>query len=357
MSLRNCDLSLVRNDAFRRLANLRNLDLSHNRLKRLASNKSSNYQTNSNIRVILLNHNSISEIQPGFFDPVNTVVKILDLSLNDLTEVTADSLGGLRRLKSLDLSSNRITSLMSSTFEESRELLQLNLSHNLLSEVQAGSLKRQHQLQVLDLSHNQLTNLPETLLEKTRVEIFKVAFNALQEIPVKTLNPVQSSLRHLDLSHNNISLISDSLLNQIQQLVTLDLAHNNIYQIDDRAFSSSPSLLHLSLAHNPVKVVSPSLFAGLEQQLETLDMANTSLTILPQFHLPALTSLNMSCNKLTFVPASALSNMTGLRMLDLSNNYLPSPPQMVWHIMPRLRHLSLARCRRPIGLNVVTLVF
>merc|ERR1719323_2671215 len=130
---------------------------------------------------------------------------------------------------------------MSSTFEESRELLQLNLSLNLLSEIQAGSLKRQHQLQVLDLSHNQLTNLPETLLEKTKVEIFKVAFNALQEIPVKTLNPVQSSLRHVDLSHNNISLISDSLLNQIQQLVTLDLAHNNIYQIDDRAFSSSPS--------------------------------------------------------------------------------------------------------------------
>ena len=104
-------------------------------------------------------------------------------------------------------------------------------------------------------------------------------------------------------------------------------------------------------------MVSPSLFAGLEQQLETLDMANTSLTILPQFHLPALTSLNMSCNKLTFVPASALSNMTGLRMLDLSNNYLPSPPQMVWHIMPKLRHLSLARCRRLMGLNIIILVF
>jgi len=320
-----------------------NLDLSHNKLERLASNKSSNYQTNSNIRVVLLNHNSISEIQPGFFDPVNTVVKILDLSHNDLSEVTVDGLGGLRRLKSLDLSSNRIETFMSSTLEESRELLQLNLSHNLLSEIGAGCLHRQHHLQLLDLSHNRLTSLPESLLQKTRVEIFKVSFNALQEIPVKTLNPVQSSLRHLDLSHNNISLISDSLLNQIQQLVTLDLGYNNIYQIDDRAFSSSPSLLHLSLAHNPIKVVSLSLFAGLEQQLETLDMANTSLTILPQFHLPALSSLNMSCNKLTFVPSSALANMTGLRTLDLSNNYLPSPPHMVWHIMPRLRHLSLAR--------------
>ena len=326
-----------------------NLDLSHNKLERLASNKSSNYQTNSNIRVIHLNHNSISEIQPGFFDPVNTVVKILDLSHNELSEVTVDGLGGLRKLKSLDLSSNRIESFMSSTLEESRALLQLNLSHNLLTQMAPGCLHRQQHLQLLDLSHNRLTSLPENLLQKTRVEIFKVSFNMLQEIPVKTLNPVQSSLRHLDLSHNNISLISDSLLNQIQQLVTLDLGYNNIYQIDDRAFSSSPSLLHLSLAHNPIKVVSPSLFAGLEQQLEALDMANTSLTILPSFHLPALSSLNMSCNKLTFVPSSALANMTGLRVLDLSNNYLPSPPHMVWHIMPRLRHLSLARSKMHIG--------
>lgn len=71
-------------------------------------------------------------------------------------------------------------------------------------------------------------------------------------------------------------------------------------------------------------------------------MANTSLTILPSFHLPRLLHLNMSSNKLTFVPSTALGNMTTLRTLDLSNNYLPNPPHNVWHIMPRLRFLSLA---------------
>ena len=50
----------------------------------------------------------------------------------------------------------------------------------------------------------------------------------------------------------------------------------------------------------------------------------------------------MSSNKLTFVPSTALANMTSVRGLDLCNNYLPSPPAMVWHIMPRLRTLSLA---------------
>ena len=50
----------------------------------------------------------------------------------------------------------------------------------------------------------------------------------------------------------------------------------------------------------------------------------------------------MSSNKLTFVPSTALANMSTLRTLDLSNNYLPNPPHNVWHIMPRLRFLSLA---------------
>merc|ERR1719419_1282320 len=143
-----------------------------------------------------------------------------------------------------------------------------------------------------------------------------MAFNNLLEIPVKTLNPVQSSLKHLDLSGNKISLISDSLLNQIQNLVVLDLSFNSIYQIDEKAFCCSPSLLELSLSHNPLKVVASELFEGIKNTLEHLDMANTSLTILPSFHLPRLLHLNMSSNKLTFVPSIALGNMTTLRTLD-----------------------------------------
>lgn len=154
---------------------------------------------------------------------------------------------------------------------------------------------------------------------------------------------MQGTLKHLDLSGNNISLLSESLLNQIQNLIVLDLSFNSIYQIDEKAFCCSPSLLELSLSHNPVKVVSAAQFDDLQHTIEHLDVSNTSLTILPAFHLPSLVHLNMSSNKLTFVPSTALANMSALKILDLSNNYLPNPPHMVWHIMPRLSYLSLAR--------------
>ena len=108
-----------------------------------------------------------------------------------------------------------------------------------------------------------LTDIFRSSLETGEVpEIFKMAFNKLTEIPVKALNPVQRSLKHLDLSGNNISLISDSLLNQIQNLVFLDLSFNSIYQIDEKAFCCSPALVELSLSHNPLRVVSTSLFEG-----------------------------------------------------------------------------------------------
>ncbi len=76
----------------------------------------------------------------------------------------------------------------------------------------------------------------------------KAAHNRLSEIPVKALNPVQSTLRHLELAGNLITTISDSQLNQIQLLVKLDLSDNRVSTIDQEAFCCVPNLEHLGLA-------------------------------------------------------------------------------------------------------------
>ena len=257
-------LSNLNFDAFDYVGSLSwtTLDLSHNNIDVLTSNKSSRYASNSNIRSLDLSHNTITKIWPGFFKPLNAVVKILNLSNNKLSIVSPETLGRLKKLTHLDLSANQITEFQPTTLEESRGVQVLNLSSNSLSQLEVGMLNQQENLRVLDLSNNKIINIPESLFHKTKLEIFKMAFNKLTEIPVKALNPVQSSLKHLDLSGNNISLISDSLLNQIQNLVFLDLSFNSIYQIDEKAFCCSPALVELSLSHNPLKVVSTSLFEG-----------------------------------------------------------------------------------------------
>ena len=47
------------------------------------------------------------------------------------------------------------------------------------------------------------------------VKILQASNNRLSEIPIKALNPVQSTLKVLDLSGNRIGTISDSQLNQV----------------------------------------------------------------------------------------------------------------------------------------------
>ena len=157
--------------------------------------------------------------------------------------------------------------------------------------------------------------------------MFKASNNKLNEIPIKALNLVQSTLKYLDLSGNLITTISDSQLNQIQLLVVLKLANNDISSIDKEAFCCVPNLQFLDLSLNPLHRINPDTFLGIEAHLQHLNLANTSLTLLPSFQLAKLKSLNVSHNQLTFLPPNTLVNLSEVRDLDLSFNQLPSPPQ------------------------------
>jgi Leucine-rich repeat (LRR) protein len=57
------------------------------------------------------------------------------------------------------------------------------------------------------------------------------------------------------------------------------------------------------------QVLSAATLYPVVQQLEQLDLANTSLTILPSLQLPRLLQLNMSHNMLTFLPSSSLGRV------------------------------------------------
>ena len=127
-----------------------------------------------------------------------------------------------------------------------------------------------------------------------------------------------------------------------QREVVLKLADNRVSTIDQEAFCCVPNLQHLNLALNPLLRIKPDTFHGVHAHLQSLNVANTSLTLLPNFQLPALKSLNVSSNQLTFVPPNTLENLAEVRELDLSSNELPSPPSSAWHNMHHLRVLHLA---------------
>eukprot|EP00095_Tigriopus_kingsejongensis_P001501 snap_masked-scaffold1086_size63525-processed-gene-0.0 protein:Tk01501 transcript:snap_masked-scaffold1086_size63525-processed-gene-0.0-mRNA-1 annotation:"hypothetical protein DAPPUDRAFT_300683" len=318
------------------------IDLSHNQLQALRVNRSNTYPTLSNIMSLDLSYNNISFVEVTFFEPVQNDLKILNLSRNIISEITPDDVGQLRRIRVLDLSHNCISHIEDPTFGAANKLSSLYLNHNRLTSLHGKLLRNQKRLQVVDLSHNFLETLPEELFLRTSLEIFKVAHNRLYEIPVKALNPVQSSLKYLDLSANQITTISDSQLNQIQLLVYLNLEGNKISTIDADAFCCVPNLEQLNLASNPLHRIHLDTFGGIRDHLQGLNVANTSLTLLPNLQLSSLKSLNVSFNQLTFIPPNTLANLSQVRELDLSGNELTSPPSTAWHSMDHLLSLHLS---------------
>ena len=70
--------------------------------------------------------------------------------------------------------------------------------------------------------------------------------------------------------------------------------------------------------------VNAETFIGVRNHLQVLEIANTSLTLLPSFQLPQLKTLNVSANHLTFVPPETLGRDYYLFNLLLSNLLLLS---------------------------------
>ena len=116
-------------------------------------------------RSLDLSFNNITDIQAGFFEPLASILKILNLAHNQLRLVTASGLGNLRRLVHLDLSHNRLEAVEETALEMNRDLQRLSLASNLLTSIERQSFRNLRHLVRLDLSRNDLDTLPEGLFE------------------------------------------------------------------------------------------------------------------------------------------------------------------------------------------------
>uniref|UniRef100_A0A1I8IE34 LRRNT domain-containing protein n=1 Tax=Macrostomum lignano TaxID=282301 RepID=A0A1I8IE34_9PLAT len=200
--------------------------------------------------------------------PRSSAISSLDLSGNRLTRVPAGPAGLLDRLSSLNLSSNRIVSLYSS------DTCEAGWPH-LCYWFRAAWLS----LRVLDLSNN-------------RVE----AIGALQPWH-------QVSLNVLHLQNNRISRLDPLALGSRQltaSLMSLDL-DDNLLTASSTSCSSLTQLRSLSLQRN------------------LLEELNCSL-LLPQTEL--LSKVLLSGNNISQLEHGCLLNLTGLQLIDLSDNQL-----------------------------------
>jgi Leucine-rich repeat (LRR) protein len=155
----------------------------------IQSNAFSNFEAIKLIEIDL-SWNQIRQISADTFRGLSNL-EALKLNKNEIGLIEAGSFRTLKKLKSLNLSDNHLKAITRKTFSGLENLETLGLSKNQIGTIEAGSFQRLAQLKILELWSNKLTSLDET------------TFVGLVELEALFLfsNPVISSLDYSVFSH------------------------------------------------------------------------------------------------------------------------------------------------------------
>ena len=264
------------------LPRLQTLDISFNLLSALRD-PSTGAGAHASLISLNVSHNVLESLSPGAFSGLSQL-KELDLSHNRLGRLPA-SLFGHRpsRLSRLRLSHNRIASIDAGALWATKNLHALLLDHNQLAQIKAfyfssaaklavpnagpfaPSIIPHHNamndtmvwlhLHTVDLSHNNISEIDPSIFHSTLalVRHIDLAFNRITCLPrygIETL----SELETINVSHNLLQWLDVGTFKNVR-LRSINLSHNNLVKLISMAFLYLPAVEHVDLSYNQLDYV------------------------------------------------------------------------------------------------------
>ncbi|XP_046740818.1 chaoptin-like [Diprion similis] len=339
-------LETIPSNTFHNLTELRSLDLSGNRIHFLTPSSISSCRK---LVTVSLAQNKIAHLSPATFSQLSSL-QFLHLEFNYLGKLNLDSIhdsgsddftlnvsfnaigsiipGDLPTLRHLDLSFNNITSLPGPAFNGTPNLRTLDLRGNFVTAVESGAFTLKH-LEYLNLRNNKIQVLS------------KQAFYGLE------------TLQQLDLSGNSINQLMMEQFRNLKKLRVLNLARNKIRSLPRDVFEGTQIEI-LDLSNNAFYVVPSTSFAEVGYTLRDLNLGNNFIDHLDSASFPTslLNSLNLAHNRLTILPDNSFVALGKLLTLNISYNSLQANFKELFHYLPDLRQLCLAKC----GLGIVPIL-
>lgn len=165
------------------------------------------------LSTLILSNNSITSISSQSFTHLGANLKELDISHNRLLPFDGRVLSPLVHLRSLDM---RNCSLDQFPDLHLPKLVHLNLEKNLISSPTSSPLSKSRNIKNLDLSHNQLTDISRSLFRFVSGLIeLDVSHNPVEVLDSASLNDLLQ-LRHLDMSELSLKYMDSRLLHSLR---------------------------------------------------------------------------------------------------------------------------------------------
>ena len=294
-----------------KLESLTHIDVSYNELTELT-----NYDTGGfrNLTFLNVRDNHITAITDGFFSM--PFLTILDVSDNRLRTLPWNALSELDYLESMFASSNELTSLRNKTIGGFKRLRMLEIMNNHIVEIEDGFLAIPF-LNSVYMSGNRLKQLPWADLSK--LQFIDASYNRITELGNKDTKGFRY-LTDLNVRSNHIAAIAGGFFS-MPLLTTLDISDNRLRTLSWRALSKLDYLEFIGASENKFTILRNNTIGGFKR-LRSLDISANRISEIEEgfFWMPSLRELYISNNPLGAMPWRSLSELEYLKHIYANNN-------------------------------------
>ncbi|XP_014210826.1 toll-like receptor 13 [Copidosoma floridanum] len=291
------------------------LDFSHNKIGRIRP------LPTTQVFKLVFRNNNVSIIDDHSFKLVANLTE-LDLSHNSLSfeslsphafrgHFSSESYETLKKLRKLDLSHNNFISLKPNIFEHVTGMTHLNLSHNPLkvfNQMLITTITTISLLEDLSMSHCQFKKIDATAMRiHQRLKILDLSYNLFQE-PPNVLEDV-NSLESLILDGNPIvNLTAENGFPSMKSLKALSMS-----DMPKLVWIGEGSMCHLQ-ALESLRITNCPNFTDIDEDALALKSSSGGTT------WPLIKALDLSNNALKYLPDNLIARWDDVKQLHLKDN-------------------------------------
>ncbi|KAM9061341.1 slit homolog 2 protein-like [Sarcophilus harrisii] len=297
-----------------------------------------------NLRKINLSNNKIKEVREGVFDGAANVQELM-LTGNQLELVHGRMFRGLTSLKTMMLRSNLISCVNNDTFAGLSSVRLLSLYDNRITTITPGAFTTLVSLSTINLLSNPFNcNCHLAWLGKWLRKRRIVSGNPrcqkpffLKEIPIQDV-----AIQDFTCDGNDESScqVAPRCPEQCTCMETVVRCSNKGLRVLPKGIPKDVTELYLEGNH---LTTVPKELSNL-RHLTLIDLSNNSISVLANYtfsNMTQLSTLILSYNQLRCIPVHAFNGLRSLRVLTLHGNDISSVPEGSFNDLTALSHLAL----------------